>query len=58
MKELIDRLVASAGQIIVGKEQTIRLALACLIARGPLLIEDLPGVGTTTLAHVLAQTLG
>ncbi len=58
MKEIVDRLVASAGQIIVGKEQTIRLALACLIARGHLLIEDLPGVGKTTLAHVLAQILG
>lgn len=58
MKELIDRLVSTAGQIIVGKEPTIRLALACLIARGHLLIEDLPGVGKTTLAHVLARTLG
>jgi len=58
MKELIDRLVNTAGQIIVGKEHTIRLALACLIARGHLLIEDLPGVGKTTLAHVLAQALG
>ncbi|KAA3628145.1 MAG: AAA family ATPase [Proteobacteria bacterium] len=58
MKDLIDRLVSTAGQIIVGKEPTIRLALACLIARGHLLIEDLPGVGKTTLAHVLARTLG
>ncbi len=58
MKDLIDRIVATTGQIIVGKEQTIRQALACLIARGHLLIEDLPGVGKTTLSHVLAQALG
>ena len=58
MKELVDHIIAAAGEIIVGKEHTIRQALACLIARGHLLIEDLPGVGKTTLAHVLAQTLG
>ncbi len=45
-------------QIILGKSHQIRLALACLLARGHLLIEDLPGVGKTTLAHVLARTLG
>ncbi|RKZ67288.1 MAG: AAA family ATPase, partial [Gammaproteobacteria bacterium] len=40
------------------KEHAIRLSLACLLARGHLLIEDLPGVGKTTLSHVLASTLG
>ncbi len=44
--------------IILGKEHAIRLALACLFARGHLLIEDLPGVGKTTLSHVLANILG
>ncbi len=44
--------------VIVGKDHQIRLALACLLARGHLLIEDLPGVGKTTLAHVLARALG
>lgn len=44
--------------IIVGKDHQIRLSLACLLARGHLLIEDLPGVGKTTLAHVLARALG
>lgn len=58
MKEIIDRIIATTGQIIVGKEPTLRQALACLIARGHLLIEDLPGVGKTTLAHVMAQALG
>src|SRR4051812_12746175 len=54
----IERVIESAGQIILGKEQQVRLALACLLARGHLLIEDLPGVGKTTLAHVLARSLG
>ncbi|MCP5269429.1 MAG: AAA family ATPase [Zoogloeaceae bacterium] len=47
-----------AGEVILGKERQIRLSLACLLARGHLLIEDLPGVGKTTLAHTLAQLLG
>jgi MoxR-like ATPase len=51
-------VVAAAGRIILGKEPQIRLALACLLARGHLLIEDQPGVGKTTLAHVLARLLG
>jgi MoxR-like ATPase len=58
LKNALDHLVAQASRIILGKENEIRLALACLLARGHLLIEDQPGVGKTTLAHVLAQTLG
>jgi len=54
----VQRVVQQASQIILGKEGQIRLALACLLARGHLLIEDLPGVGKTTLAHVLAKLLG
>jgi len=54
----IERVVSAASGIILGKETQLRLALACLLARGHLLIEDLPGVGKTTLAHVLACTLG
>ena len=54
MQQVID----SAKQIILGKEDVIRLALTCIIAKGHLLIEDSPGVGKTTLAHVLAKTLG
>jgi MoxR-like ATPase len=54
----IDAIIAAANRIILGKEHEIRLALACLFARGHLLIEDLPGVGKTTLSHVLASTLG
>jgi MoxR-like ATPase len=54
----IQRVIDAAGKIILGKEGQIRLALACILARGHLLIEDVPGVGKTTLAHVLARTLG
>ncbi len=53
-----DNLLREASQIILGKEQQIKLALTCVLARGHLLIEDLPGVGKTTLAHVLARLLG
>lgn len=53
------QLVArQVGDIILGKEQQIRQALACLLAGGHLLIEDVPGVGKTTLAHALALSLG
>ena len=54
----LNAIVAQAGHVILGKEREIRLAVACLIARGHLLIEDIPGVGKTTLAHVLARILG
>ncbi|MCP5417204.1 MAG: AAA family ATPase [Chromatiaceae bacterium] len=58
MENAIDRLIREASRIILGKEHTVRLAIACLLARGHLLVEDLPGVGKTTLAHLLAQLLG
>lgn len=58
MKSRIDALVATAGQIIVGKENALRLAVACILARGHLLIEDIPGVGKTTLSHTLARAVG
>ncbi len=54
----LDSIVAEIGKVVLGKERQVRLALACLLARGHLLIEDLPGVGKTTLAHVLARALG
>ncbi len=54
----LDAVLADINRIILGKERPIRLSMACLLARGHLLIEDLPGVGKTTLAHVLARVLG
>ena len=56
-----DRLndaVSIVNQIILGKEHQVKLAFSCLLARGHLLIEDLPGVGKTTLAHALATVIG
>ena len=56
--ELIRGTVAQLNRVILGKEHQMRLCIACLLARGHLLIEDIPGVGKTTLAHALAESLG
>jgi len=58
MLERIQTVAAQVGAVVVGKQPQIKLALACLLARGHLLIEDLPGVGKTTLAHALSMSLG
>ena len=58
LQGVIDKAVAEVGRILLGKEGQIRLALCCLFARGHLLIEDLPGMGKTTLSHALADVLG
>ena len=55
---LLARLVDQIGTVIVGKRSQIEDAVACLLAGGHLLIEDVPGVGKTTLAHALAVSLG
>src|ERR1700685_718675 len=54
----IAAILAQLNRVILGKDAQIRLCLACLLARGHLLIEDIPGVGKTTLAHALAKSLG
>lgn len=54
----INSLLEQAGSILLGKERELRLAVACMLARGHLLIEDVPGVGKTTLAQLLARLLG
>lgn len=58
MQQSIQAAVDEIGTVLLGKEQQIRLALCCLIAGGHLLIEDLPGMGKTTLAHALARVFG
>lgn len=58
MNSSLDSVIRQAASAILGKPQQIRFALVCLLARGHLLIEDMPGVGKTTLAQVLAHTLG
>ena len=58
MSNPLSVVVAQVGRIILGKQHQIRLTVACLLARGHLLIEDLPGVGKTTLAHAVARAMG
>lgn len=54
----VHKVAKQVNNVIIGKELQIRQALVCLLAGGHLLIEDLPGVGKTTLAHALATSLG
>ncbi|HQN41785.1 MAG TPA: AAA family ATPase, partial [Pseudomonadales bacterium] len=58
MQKLVEQIIAEVGRVVLGKERQVRLALGCLIAGGHLLIEDLPGMGKTTLAQTLARVLG
>ena len=57
-KEKLDAIVVSISSVLIGKEDEVRIALACLLARGHLLIEDLPGMGKTTVANAMARVLG
>ena len=57
-QQAIHDILAKIESVVLGKPQECKLALACLLAQGHLLIEDLPGMGKTTLAHMLATTLG
>ncbi|WP_101759531.1 MoxR family ATPase [Oceanicoccus sp. KOV_DT_Chl] len=58
MQKKIDQAVAEISTVLLGKESQVRLALCCLLAKGHLLIEDLPGMGKTTLSNALARVLG
>ncbi len=58
MREQLQGVIEQVGGVLLGKDQQIRQALACLLAGGHLLIEDLPGMGKTILSHALARTLG
>ncbi len=58
MQSLVENIVSKVGEVVLGKDRQVRLAVACMLARGHLLIEDLPGMGKTTLAHSLAAVLG
>jgi MoxR-like ATPase len=58
MQSLVNDIVTAVGQVLLGKDWQVKLAVACLIAKGHLLIEDLPGMGKTTLAQCLAKALG
>lgn len=58
MNHSLKPLLDAADSVILGKSRQIRLAVCCLLAKGHLLIEDIPGVGKTTLAHTLAHLFG
>ena len=57
-RSVVERALKALGRIILGKDEQLSLSLSCLLARGHLLIEDLPGLGKTMLAQALAKTLG
>jgi MoxR-like ATPase len=58
MTYMIKQLQEALSQIILGKEETVRLGITCLLANGHLLLEDMPGMGKTTFSHALAQLTG
>ncbi|MCF1426669.1 MAG: MoxR family ATPase [Shewanella sp.] len=58
MSEQIKRLIVQLEQVLLGKPEHIKLAVTCILARGHLLIEDLPGMGKTSLSQAIAQSLG
>lgn len=58
MQVLVDRILQQIESVVLGKPSEVKLALTCMLAKGHLLIEDLPGMGKTTLSYVLAKSLG
>jgi len=58
MKDVLNRALAAVDQVVMGKEHAVNLAVACILARGHLLIEDLPGMGKTTLSQALSRVMG
>ena len=58
LRRRLEAALAQVNSVLLGKQHQVRLAFACLLAGGHLLVEDVPGVGKTTLAHALAATLG
>jgi MoxR-like ATPase len=57
-RDVFDALVAQVERVLLGKRRSVHLALVCLFAEGHLLIEDVPGVGKTSLAKALARATG
>lgn len=58
MRARLDVCLRAVNEVLLGKQSQVRLAMACLLARGHLLVEDLPGMGKTTLSHALAKVMG
>lgn len=58
LQNKLAKAIEQSCEVLIGKQQQVKLALTCLLANGHLLIEDLPGMGKTTLSHTLAKVLG
>lgn len=58
VRDALHRAIAQVNDVVLGKPREVELGFACLLAAGHLLVEDLPGLGKTTLARALAATLG
>ncbi|MFN3580713.1 MAG: AAA family ATPase [Pseudomonas sp.] len=58
MKDALNSAMAAVDQVLLGKQQAVKLAVTCILAKGHLLIEDLPGMGKTTLSQALARVMG
>jgi len=58
IKSIMDNALLAASQVVLGKDEQLKLAFATILAKGHLLIEDLPGLGKTTMAHALAKVFG
>ncbi len=58
MPNLLEDAISNVNTVLLGKDHQVKLAFSCLLARGHLLIEDIPGLGKTTLSHALAKVLG
>ncbi|PWK53383.1 AAA family ATPase [Pleionea mediterranea] len=58
MQQRIDAIKQTLNNIVLGKESQVEMAIVCLLAKGHLLIEDLPGMGKTTLAHAISRVFG
>lgn len=58
MNKPLERVLDAVGRVVLGKDQVVRLAVTTVLAKGHLLLEDIPGIGKTTLALTLARVLG
>jgi len=58
MRARLEVCLRAVNEVLLGKQSQVQLAMACLLARGHLLVEDLPGMGKTTLSHTLARVMG
>ena len=58
LPHLLQQVLGQINSVVLGKQPQVKLAVACLLAQGHLLIEDLPGMGKTTMAEALARSFG